>query len=70
MTAPDDDRPADSTEAAILVDEEVPPGARLGRVGLAVVGVAAGLWGLRLLLQALSFDALIRMPLWLGGAVV
>jgi hypothetical protein len=70
MTVPDDDRPADSTEAAILVDEEVPPGARLGRVGLTVVGVAAGLWGLRLLLQALSFDALIRMPLWLGSAVV
>lgn len=40
------------------------------RVGLAALGVGVGLWGLRLLLQALSFDALIRLPLWLGGAVL
>lgn len=40
------------------------------RVCLAVLGVGVGLWGLRLLLQALSFDALIRLPLWLGGAVL
>jgi hypothetical protein len=40
------------------------------RITLAVVGVALGLWGLRLLLQSLSVDALIRLPLWLGGAVL
>lgn len=40
------------------------------RVALGVLGVGVGLWGLRLLLQALSFDALIRLPLWLGGAVL
>jgi hypothetical protein len=39
------------------------------RIGLAVCGVAFGLWGLWLLLQSLSTDALIRLPLWLGGAV-
>jgi hypothetical protein len=32
--------------------------------------VGFGLWGLRLLLQSLSVDALIRLPLWLGGAVL
>ena len=40
------------------------------RAGLAVVGVGVGMWGLRLLLQALSVDALIRLPLWLAGAVI
>jgi hypothetical protein len=40
------------------------------RVVLAASGVAVGLWGLWLLLQALSIDALIRLPLWLGGAVL
>jgi hypothetical protein len=40
------------------------------RITLAIVGVALGLWGLRLLLQSLSVDALIRLPLWLGGAVL
>ncbi len=40
------------------------------RVALGVLGVGVGLWGLRLLLQALSTDALIRLPLWLGGAVL
>jgi hypothetical protein len=37
---------------------------------LVVGGVALGLWGLWLLLQSLSTDALIRLPLWLGGAVL
>jgi hypothetical protein len=32
--------------------------------------VGFGLWGLRLLLQSVSVDALIRLPLWLGGAVL
>jgi hypothetical protein len=40
------------------------------RISLAVCGVAFGLWGLWLLLQNLSTDALIRLPLWLGGAVL
>ena len=43
---------------------------KLVRVAMAAVGVGLGLWGLRLLLQSLSIDALIRLPLWLGGAVV
>ncbi|MFI5712759.1 hypothetical protein [Kribbella sp. NPDC051620] len=40
------------------------------RAGMGALGVGFGLWGLRLLLQAVSVDALIRLPLWLGGAVV
>jgi hypothetical protein len=32
--------------------------------------VGFGLWGFWLLLQSLSVDALIRLPLWLGGAVL
>lgn len=39
------------------------------RISLAACGVAFGLWGLWLLLHSLSTDALIRLPLWLGGAV-
>jgi hypothetical protein len=42
----------------------------IARVALGILGVGLGLWGLRLLLQALSVDALIRLPLWLGGAVL
>lgn len=42
----------------------------VGRAALAVVGVGFGLWGLRLLLHSLSVDALIRLPIWLGGAVL
>jgi hypothetical protein len=44
--------------------------ARVARGVLGAAGVGLGLWGLRLLLQAVSTDALIRLPLWLGGAVV
>jgi hypothetical protein len=40
------------------------------RIGLAVAGVGVGLWGLWLLLDALELPALIRLPIWLGGAVV
>jgi hypothetical protein len=40
------------------------------RATLGAVGIGLGLWGLRLLLQALSLDALVRLPLWLGGAVL
>jgi hypothetical protein len=43
---------------------------RAGRVALGAVGIGLGLWGLWLLLQALSLDALIRLPLWLAGAVL
>ncbi len=43
---------------------------RVIRAGLGALGIGFGLWGLRLLLQALSVDALIRLPLWLGGAVL
>jgi hypothetical protein len=44
--------------------------ARASRAALGAVGVGSGLWGLRLLLQTLSLDALVRLPLWLGGAVL
>ena len=40
------------------------------RTALAACGIAFGLWGLWLLLGSLSTDALIRLPLWLGGAVL
>ncbi|MEU4603644.1 hypothetical protein AB0F43_11745 [Kribbella sp. NPDC023972] len=40
------------------------------RVVLAATGVGFGLWGLWLLLDALEPPALIRLPLWLGGAVL
>lgn len=40
------------------------------RIGLAVAGIGVGLWGLWLLLGALELPALIRLPIWLGGAVV
>ncbi|MEV8378628.1 hypothetical protein AB0P21_38165 [Kribbella sp. NPDC056861] len=43
---------------------------RTARAALGATGVGLGLWGLRLLLQAVSVDALIRLPLWLGGAVL
>ncbi|MEU4395094.1 hypothetical protein [Kribbella sp. NPDC023855] len=40
------------------------------RILLGVFGGGIGLWGLWLLLGALSVDALVRLPLWLGGAVL
>lgn len=40
------------------------------RVALAAVGAGVGLWGLWLLLDALDPPALLRLPLWLGGAVL
>lgn len=40
------------------------------RTALAVCGIAFGLWGLWLLLASVSADALLRLPLWLGGAVL
>lgn len=40
------------------------------RTTLAGCGIAFGLWGLWLLLDGLSTEALIRLPLWLGGAVL
>ncbi|HEY0691577.1 MAG TPA: hypothetical protein VGD71_21365, partial [Kribbella sp.] len=43
---------------------------RASRVALGAVGIGLGLWGLRLLLQVLSLDALVRLPLWLGGAIL
>ena len=45
-------------------------GTRVIRAVLGALGVGVGLWGLRLLLQSLSVDALVRLPLWLGGAVL
>jgi hypothetical protein len=43
---------------------------RASRTTLGAVGISLGLWGLRLLLQTVSLDALIRLPLWLGGAIL
>ncbi|WP_433015539.1 hypothetical protein [Kribbella sp. CA-294648] len=40
------------------------------RILFGVLGVGVGLWGLWLLVGALSVDALVRLPLWLGGAVL
>ncbi|MET7283479.1 hypothetical protein ABZS29_34955 [Kribbella sp. NPDC005582] len=40
------------------------------RAALIAVGVGFGLWGVWLMLQALEPPQLIRLPLWLGGAVL
>ena len=40
------------------------------RAALAAVGVGFGLWGLWLLLNTLEPQALIRLPIWLAGAVL
>ena len=40
------------------------------RIALATLGVGVGLWGLWLLLDAVEPAALIRLPIWLGGAVL
>jgi hypothetical protein len=40
------------------------------RAALGAVGIGFGLWGAWLLLQSLSAPALLRLPLWLGGAVL
>ena len=45
-------------------------GVLLARAALRAAGVAMGLWGLWLLFDVLEPAALIRLPLWLGGAVV
>jgi len=37
---------------------------------LGVVGVGFGLWGLWSLVAAVEPSALVRLPIWLGGAVV
>ncbi|NEA31861.1 hypothetical protein [Streptomyces sp. SID13031] len=77
MTAekpPADQPEAPAEQAPTTIPAEAvaatPAGARVARVALGVFGVGFGLCGLRLLLQAVSVDALVRLPLWLGGAVV
>jgi hypothetical protein len=40
------------------------------RIGLLVAGVVIGLWGVWKLLHAVDLHGLVRLPLWLGGAVV
>jgi hypothetical protein len=40
------------------------------RAAMGALGIGVGLWGLRLLLQAVTGGALLRLPLWLGGAVL
>lgn len=50
--------------------DKLPSGSTIVRAGMGTVGIGVGLWGLRLLLQAVTGGALIRLPLWLGGAVL
>jgi hypothetical protein len=45
-------------------------GVVLARAALGAVGVGFGVWGLWLLFDAVELPALIRLPLWLGGAVL
>lgn len=40
------------------------------RIGLATAGVLIGLWGVWELVTAVDVRGLVRLPLWLGGAVV
>src|SRR5215475_11746895 len=49
-----------------------PPGGHLmkTRIALAACGLAVGLWGFWLLIDNVNWQALIRLPLWLGGAVI
>lgn len=64
--ATDDTSPTANT----ATPDDATGGNRIARGLLGALGVGSGLWGLRLLLQELSWDALVRLPLWLGGAVV
>jgi hypothetical protein len=43
---------------------------RVTRALLVSVGVGFGLWGLWLLVNTVETPALIRLPIWLGGAVL
>jgi hypothetical protein len=40
------------------------------RIGLLVGGVLMGLWGVWSLVHAVDVRGLVRLPIWLGGAVV
>lgn len=40
------------------------------RIGLLVAGVGTALWGVWSLFHAVDFHGLVRLPLWLAGAVV
>lgn len=40
------------------------------RIGLLLAGVLIALWGAWELFRAVDVPALVRLPLWLGGAVV
>lgn len=54
---------------AIARARALSPVARV-RAVLGAVGVGFALWGVWLLLQSLTPPALLRLPLWLGGAVL
>ena len=43
---------------------------KAARAALGAAGVGFGLWGLWLLVGAVEPPALIRLPIWLGGAVL
>ncbi|MGW6198120.1 hypothetical protein ACWF0M_18395 [Kribbella sp. NPDC055110] len=40
------------------------------RIGLLVAGVMMALWGVWELVRTVDIPALVRLPIWLGGAVV
>ena len=40
------------------------------RISLAVVGVVMGLWGVRSLVLTVDLHGLVRLPIWLAGAVL
>jgi hypothetical protein len=40
------------------------------RVGLVIAGVVTGLWGVWKLVHTVDLHGLVRLPLWLAGAVV
>jgi len=40
------------------------------RIALVAVGVVMGLWGVRSLVHSVDLHGLVRLPIWLGGAVV
>ena len=40
------------------------------RAALLAAGLGCGLWGLRLLIDHVGIDGLVRLPLWLLGAVI
>lgn len=67
--------PTEQPDRQLGVEDVQPPqpvgrSAILIRGALGAVGVGFGLWGLWRLIDAVSTPGLVRLPLWLGGAVL